>query len=277
MTQLVVWLNGAANGLGRVFLSPVAFLPGWLSATLVGVGTGIAALIAFKYTSHQRAIGRTRSGIRADLLALSLFKDNVAVLLRAQGGILLGALKLLALAFVPMLVMLVPMTLLLGQLALWFQARPLAVGEETVITVTLKEEGASTWPDVRLEKSPAIEPLAGPVRIASQRRLCWSAAAREMGTHRLAFTVNGKTIDKEIAVGEGFARTSPLRPAWRWSAALLHPWETPFFPNSPVQSIEIVYPERSSFTTGSQSWIIYWFVVSMVAAFAFRRVFHVNF
>ena len=59
LTHLAVWLNALANALGRV-LAPIAWLPGWLSATLVAAVTGVVMLIAFKYTSNQRAIRRAR-------------------------------------------------------------------------------------------------------------------------------------------------------------------------------------------------------------------------
>ena len=42
-----------------------------------------------------------------------------------------------------------------------------------------------------------------------------------------------------------------------------------FWSPIPVQSIEIEYPLRSSWTSGTDSWVIYWFVVSMIAAFCF--------
>lgn len=276
MMQLVVWLNGVANGLGSVLLAPLALLPGWLSATLVAAVTGIVMLLAFKYTSNQRAIKRVRNDIKADLLALSLFKEQVAVSLRAQGRILFSAGKLMLLAVVPVLVMIVPVSLLLGQLAMWYQARPLAVGEETVVTLKLSGDSGAAWPEIRLEPNAAIETTLGPVRVQSQRRICWKVRARGNGYQRLAFAADGWTIDKELAVGNGFLRTSPIRPAWSWSEALLYPRESPFRPDSPVESIEVVYPPRVSWTCGSNSWLAYWFAVSLVAAFACRRVFNVN-
>ena len=84
-TDIVVWLNTVANGLGRL-LAPIGWLPGWLSATVVAVVTGVGMLAVFKYTSNQRAIKRARQRIRANLLAIKLFKDSVAVGLRAQAG-----------------------------------------------------------------------------------------------------------------------------------------------------------------------------------------------
>ena len=104
LARAVAWLNAAANVLGRSVLSPIGMLPGWLSATLVSAITGVLLLIVFKYTSNQRAIKRVRDGIKADLLALKLFKESASVALQAQGRIMLNAGKLLLLSIVPMLV-----------------------------------------------------------------------------------------------------------------------------------------------------------------------------
>jgi hypothetical protein len=35
------------------------------------------------------------------------------------------------------------------------------------------------------------------------------------------------------------------------------------------------YPERSSKTSGTGWWVIYWFVISMVSALCFRRAMNV--
>src|SRR6516162_8348647 len=137
LAQLVVWLNGLANALGRLLLAPVGVSPGWLSATVIAVVTGVLLLVVFKYTSNQRAIKRVRDDISANLLALKLFKDSTSVALRAQGRMLADAFWLLIYAIVPMLVMVVPVTLVLAQLALWYQARPLRIGEDAVVTARL--------------------------------------------------------------------------------------------------------------------------------------------
>jgi hypothetical protein len=276
LTYLVALLNAAANAIGRVALAPLAALPGWLSATLVSAVTGVPMLLVFKYTSNQRAIKRVRSDIQANLLALKLFKDSAAVALRAQGRLLVGAGQLVVLAVVPMLVMLVPVTLLLGQLALWYQARPLRVGEDALVTMKLNGDPAAPWPDVRLEPSRAMEVTLGPVRVQSKRMICWNIQARENGNHHLVFNVNGQPVDKELAIGDGFMRVSMERPDWDWSEALLHPWEPPFRPDSPVQSIAIDYPPRDSWTSGTDMWVIYWFIASMVSAVCCLRVFNVN-
>ncbi len=175
-----------------------------------------------------------------------------------------------------MLVMVVPISLLLAQLSLWYQARPLRVGEETVVTLRLDGAEAS-WPDVRLEPAPPIEVAVGPVRVLAKREVCWSIRARESGYHRMLFRVDDVACEKELAVGEGFMRVSRQRPGWYGMDIVEHPWEKPFASDGCVRSIEIDYPERSSWVSGANSWVIYWFLVSTVAAWLLGRWLHVNF
>jgi hypothetical protein len=276
LAQLIVWLNAAANAVGRVVLAPVGVLPGWLSATLAAVVTGVLLLVVFKYTSPQQAIKRVRADIKAHLLALKLFKDSTSVAMRAQGHLLLGALRLLLLSVVPMLVMVLPVCLILGQLGLWYQSRPLHVGEDALVTLQLNGDAESAWPDVSLEPTGAVDVLIGPVRVRSKREVCWSVRARENGYHRLVFRVGGQAIDKELAVGDGYMRVSAKRPEWDWSETLLNPGEEPFRPDSAVRSIEIEYPERPSKVSGTDWWVAYWFAVSLVAGFCFRGWLKVN-
>jgi hypothetical protein len=277
VTQLVVWLNLLANSLAGWLLVPLGFLPGWLSATLVAAATGVLMLVVFKYTSNQHAIKRVKDDIKANLLALKLFKDSALVALRAQGRILQDAGSLLVYAIVPMAVMALPAVLILAQLSLWYQARPLRVGEDVVLTVKFQGSPDSPWPDVHLEPDAAIEVLVGPIRVQSQREICWNLQGRAAGYHRLKVHVGDQLVEKELAVGDGFMRVSTLRPSWRWSDALLYPEEEPFALDSPVQSIELEYPERPSWVSGTNTWVIYWLIVSMVAAFCFRRFLNVQF
>jgi uncharacterized membrane protein (DUF106 family) len=277
LTQIVVWMNTVANALGRCVLAANTVLPGWLSATLVSIVSGIVFLIAFKYTSNQRAIKRVKDDIKANLLALKLFKDSAWVALCAQGCILFAALRLLLFSVVPMVVMIVPVLLILGQLALWYQARPLRVNEDAVVTLTLNPANSAIASNVELEPTRAVEATIGPVHIPSKHEVCWNIQARQSGYHRLVFHAGPQTVEKELAIGDGFMRVSKLRPAWRWLDVLVNPWEKPFDADSPIQSIEIDYPSRSSWTSGTDTWVIYWFIVSMAAGFCFRRPFNVNF
>jgi hypothetical protein len=275
LTQVIAWLNVMANALG-LLLAPIAWVPGWLSMTVVSVVTGVLLLAVFKYTSAQKTIKRVRAGIDAHLLTLKLFKDSVLVALRAQGGLFLGAFRLFVLGLVPLAAMTVPVALLLGQMSLWYQQRPLRVGEEAVVTMKLNGSADDPFPDVALIETHAARTTIGPVRVLSKREVCWNLEAREKGLHRLSFQVGDRTVEKELAVGDGFMRVSAQRPGWDWYDVLENPREEPFRPDSPVRSIEIDYPPRPGWTCGSDWWLGYWFVVSLIAAFLSRRWLKVN-
>ena len=273
MNDVLAWtavsLNAVANALGGVLLAPLGGLPGWLSLTIVSAISGILLLVVFKHVSNQVAIKRVRDQMSANLLALKLFKESALVSLRAQGCILIGAMHLFGLAVVPILVMALPVTLLFGQLALWYQARPLRVGEETIVTITLR--GTLDRPAASLRPNDAVEVLAGPVRVQSKHEVCWSIRARRPGAHVLSFNVDDREATKQIAIGDGLMKVSLLRPDWDWLAILANSAERPFRPASPVRSIEIAYSDRLSWTSGTDSWIVYWFVVSMVVSLSVRR------
>ncbi|MCK4957981.1 MAG: hypothetical protein KAT00_01240 [Planctomycetes bacterium] len=63
---------------------------------------------------------------------------------------------------------------------------------------------------------------------------------------------------------------SPQRPGWHWGDIMLNPREKPFGPDSLVESISIDYPERISRTSGTDWWLGYFFVASLVFALLFK-------
>ncbi len=275
LTQIVVWLNAVANALGRVFYL-VSDLPGWLSITLIAVVTGIGMLLIFKHASNQKAIRSQRRAIRANLLTGKLFKDNIRAGLRAQLRVFSSAGRLLLLALVPMVVMMVPVLLLLGQIALWYQLAPVPKGEEFVVAMKLKGQVESAMPKIELAPNDAVEDVSGPVQIISKREVCWNLRALKTGYHSLTFRIDGQTVEKELAIGDGLMRVSGSKPEWNWWQALLNPRERPFTSGFVVKSIEIEYPSRPSFPSGSDYWLIYWFIVSLIAGFLLRGVMKVN-
>ncbi|UCF43532.1 MAG: hypothetical protein JSV99_00985 [Planctomycetota bacterium] len=276
LAQLIIWINILTNNLGRLLLAPVAVLPGWLSNTIISAVTGVALLVIFKYTSNQRAIGRVRDNIKAHMLALKLFKDSMSVTLQAQGQVFKGALLLLLHAVRPMAVMIVPVALLLSQMGLWYQSRPLMVGEDSVVAMKLNGSIEQPWPNVNIESMPAAEVTMGPVRVLSKREVYWKIKARENGYHHIMFQVAEEQVEKELVIGKGFMRVSAKQPGWQWTDILLYPWEKPFGPDSVVESISIDYPDRLSWASGTDWWLVYFFVASLIFALIFKPLLKVR-
>src|SRR6476661_9582142 len=77
---------------------------------------GFLMVIVFRYTSDQKAIGRAKDRLKAHLLAVRLFQDQLPVVMRAYGHILRGTGSYLRLAFTPFLIAILPITFLIVQL-----------------------------------------------------------------------------------------------------------------------------------------------------------------
>jgi uncharacterized membrane protein (DUF106 family) len=235
LATVISWINMLSNFLGRFCLAPIAVLPGWLSIAIISAVTGLFFLIVFKYTSNQRAIGRVKDDMKAQMLAIKLFKDSLSVTLMAQCRLFKGALLLLVNAIVPMLVMILPMSLLLTQMALWYQYRPLLPQEHAVLTVELNGNIDESWQIVNLEYIPSFVETLGPVRILSKRQICWEIKALRNGYHRI-----------------------------------MNPAETPLRSDSVVRSISIDYPDRPATMTGANWWLAYFFLASIAFAFILK-------
>lgn len=270
--HVIAFANVLTNALGRFVVAPVVGLcGGWLSNTIFAGIVGVMALFMFKYTSNQDAIGKVRDNIKAQTLALKLFSDSVSVTLQAQMRLFIGAFSLFFHALRPMLVMIVPVVLILSQMALWYQARPLAVGEESLVTVQLNGDSKSVFYELQMQPNAAFEITTGPVKALANREIFWKVKATRGGDHIIVLRGDGIEVEKKLSVGGGaFRRVSLLRPGQKWSDILLHPLEKPFSSDSPVQSIGIEYPDRNSFLSGTSSWLIYFFVASMVIALIFK-------
>lgn len=276
VAQLISWLNTGMNALFGLLRGPMAASPEWLSLTVVSALLGVVLLVLFKYTSNQAAIGRVRDGIKARLLGMKLFKDNIPVVLKSQLQVFGFAAMLLLHSVPPILVMALPFCLVLGQLGVWYQARPLEINEQTLVTMQLSSQGNAPLPSVSLAPTEAVEIIAGPIRVPSKQQVYWKVQAIRPGIHQLQFKVGDRPVQKELAVGSGLMPVSIKRPSLNLGDLILYPAEPPFDKASPVRSIEVGYPDRTSPVTGSGNWVVTLFVVSMLCALLVKPLFNVK-
>lgn len=275
-TRMIIWLNVPANAIGALLAGLGRQLPGWLSNTIISAISGLLLLTVFKYTSNQAAIGRIRDRTTAAILAIRLFRDNIRIILKSQGKICLLTLASLFYAIVPILVMILPMSLLLSQMNLWYQWRPLAVGEETLLTVEIDRHPDQAWPNIRIQSTPGVEVITGPVRITDKAQVLWKIRATRTGYLSIPIEVNGQTLSKALAVGKGYMRISVMRPCARWLDVLMNPLEEPLRKGMAIESISIEYPERISKTSGTNWWAAYFFLISMISALLLKPLLRVR-
>jgi len=267
-------LNPICTTIGDMVYAVLSPFPVWAGITIISAVTGVLMLIAFRYTSNQDAITRVKDEIKGHLLALKLFKEDLRTVLLSQLRLLWAIAKLQRYVLTPVLIALLPMLLLLAQMGVRYQWRPLHEGESVVLRMTVDSERVDLV-SVTMAEHPGVEVLSGPVPGGGV--VAWQLAGREPGRYELVFDVGGVRIEKQIVVGHGLERVSALRPSANWVDRMLHPVERPLPAGGPVESIEILYPCVDSYIYGADWWILYFFVVSMAVALIFKPVFNVKF
>jgi hypothetical protein len=266
LTPLFSVFNTVANVFFAAVFAPVAMLPGWLSLTLISAVLGVVIFVIFMYTANRSAFSAIIDTIVASILAVFLFRDNIAVTMRSEGKLLVCSVKLLWYSLFPVLVMSMPLVFVLAQMAMWYQFSPPVPGEETVQIRMQLQDMPESWPEISLEDNAAVRVVTGPVRVFSRGEVYWEVQPLKAGNHELSFRIGDASYTKAFSAGEGFVRLSPLRPGARDPfTTLLYPLEKPFQTGA-VRSILIDYPGRASKIHGSGWWLLSFCIISMIFA-----------
>ena len=274
LSPALSFLNPITTAIGDGVYAVLSPLPDWLGLTILSTAAGLVMLVVFRFASNQTAIGRAKDDIKANLLALRLYKDDLAVVFQAQYRVAWAILRLQGLLLRPFAILLVPLLLCMAQMGIRHQWRPLLPGEVTVITMKLHED-VDEFGEIVLTPNAGIVIEAGPVPGGGE--VVWRVRGGEVGRHALKFRVHGVVVEKELAVGDRFQRVSAIRPGASWTTQLLHPAEAPLPPDSPVREIEIDFPASHSRISGEDFWVLTFCIVSLVVAFVFRPFFGVRF
>ena len=263
-------------------------MPALVGLTLISLLTGIAMLLVFKWTSDQEGLAATKKKIHACLFEIRLFNDDLRAIFRAQGELLVHNLRYLRFSFVPLLWMIVPLFLLVAQLQFHYGYNGLEPGRQALVKVALADGWEDlvpvddidgfTKPQARLEAPAGIEIESPALWIPSENEIDWRVSGRTPGDYDLTVHLAGETFTKRVLVTEDdtIRRKSPIRPDRDILAQLIYPAEPPL-PEGPVERIEITYDDASVWFLGwNTHWIIVFFILSIVFAFALRNRFGVT-
>jgi uncharacterized membrane protein (DUF106 family) len=288
-------LNLLLRGLFDALLYPFAGLPAIVGLLVVSVATAIAMLLVFKRTSDQQAIEQVKRRIHAGLFEIRLFNDDFRAILRAQADILRHNLGYLRLSLVPMLFVLPPLVLVIAQLQFHYGYAPLGAGDRVILEVELADgwsemaevprSEASGKPLLELQAPAGVVVETPSVWLPSERSLSWRLRIDEVGNHTVRVVAGADSFEKLLTDdGSRLVRRSPLRPGSSWLDQLLYPAEPPLPAGGPLAAIGFELPAAKvplfgwslGPVAGVPAWMLVFFVLSIVFAFALRKPFGVQ-
>jgi hypothetical protein len=205
------------------------------------------------------------------LLAVRLFQDQLHVVVGSYGRILRGTGRYLRLAFMPLLYVIIPVTLLIVQLDRYLGVT--AVQPNAPFLLTAKMSNADALNGASLDLPAEITTTAPAVHVAADREIIWRLAAAKEGEYEIKVLAGGQSAVKTVHVSSDLARLSPVRLRGHFWERMFSSAEPSLPDNSPVESIAINYPERTIAIAGYEmNWIWLFFIFSMIAGYIFKEL-----
>jgi hypothetical protein len=228
-------------------------------------------VLVFRTTSNQAGIKQVKERIKAHLLAIRLFQDQLDVVLRTHARILGSTLSYMGFSLRPLAVMFLPIVLIMVQLEMRLGQHPAQPEESFLVAATFAE--ADGLEQASLQLPPGLALTAPPLRIFDRKEITWRVEAREAGDFTLRVVVGEKAFAKTVTVGNSAARLSSKRVRAGLVNQFLHPGEPPLPKDALVESIEIKYRPRSIDSGLFEShWLFPFFVFSIIAGLALKGV-----
>lgn len=256
---------------------------------VLSIVIGLLMILLFGYTSDQKAIGIAKDQLKAHLLAVRLYRDQLHVVMGSYGKVLRGTGRYLKLAFKPLLYVIIPITLLIVWLDRSLGLTAIQTNTPFLVTVKLAshetgfdkigDESGGVNPQaldsISIDLPPEITASAPPVHIAADNQVVWRLVASQEGAYDVKISAAGQSAAKTVRVSSQLAQLSPER--WRdhfWQR-MFSSGESALPENSAIESITVDYPERNiplGIAGYEMNWIWLFFILSMIAGFIFKEL-----
>lgn len=274
-----MWIiNSILQKMFNVIFYPFRNMSPWIGMLVISLLSVFLILFIFKHTSNQKGIRTVKDRIKAHLLELRLYKDNLRISLKAQASILRQNSKYIAYSAKPLLFMIIPIVLIIAHTNFWFGYTSLEPGQKTLVKVKLNGEYDPLETDIRLEPSPSYLIETPPLRILEENEIDWRISPLKAGIFDLEFSVAGEKIRKTLSVkSPPLSRISPVKFQKNFFDELINPTEAPLRKDLPIKSIEILYPTKNMNIFGlGIHWLIVYFILTIIMGFSLKSVFKVE-
>jgi hypothetical protein len=180
----------------------------------------------------------------------------------------------LRLSLAPMVWMIVPFVFVIAQLQFRYGYDGLEVGRPVSLTVHLRSGAGDA---ASIEAPPELRVETAAIWFPEAQEVIWRVTPLAAGEYEVRVRLAGQTYAKTIHVSNRVARRSPARLEAAFVDEILYPAEPPLPRGAPITAISVAYPERDIDVLGWRlNWIIVFFGLSLVFAFALKKPFGVT-
>ena len=270
-------INSLVTKVFDLVLAPLELMGKEISLILISGIFGILALIAFKHISYQKGIKAAKDKIKAHLIAIRLYQNDLVTVTKSIGKILARNFQYILLNFGPFIPLAIPFVFVLAQLVVRYAFVPvpltpdptaLVAGQGTTIQIELAEGRERDVASLVVEYPDGLTPISPLVRVPSEGRAFQEVVATASGEYDITFRLGqGAEATKRLIAGDADVRwMQPERVKSAFLAALW-PVEHTFAADTGFEHIHFKYPESDlGWLPGSGlGGVLIWFLVASMA------------
>ncbi|MCD6454501.1 MAG: hypothetical protein J7L62_04285 [Candidatus Aminicenantes bacterium] len=254
-----------------IILYPFKSLPSFWGILWLSFISAVIVLLVYKWVSSPALIRRAKNRIKADILAIRIYKDQWKVILISFFSAMFNVLKYFLLNLMPITVILPVLFFLFVQMEWRYGVRPLNLQEQVIVKV--KTNGGT---DINLHPTQFYKQEVK-VRVPALDEVDFRVRILKKGKWKLILEGEGEKFEKEVVVEKRGEVLSPIRYSYPNLEMLLYPWE-PLIRNPKIKWIRIEYPStRVSFLGISMHWLIWYLILVVVLVLPVHKKFGIEF
>ncbi len=272
----------------RVFdlvLYPFGFINEFWGVLFLSILMSFVVLVVYKKISSPKTIKITKEKIKANILAIRIYKDFWKVILSSFFKSMFYIGKYFSLNLVPLLVTIPILFPVLVQMDVRYGMRPFHVGEEAVIKVRVSQDPNDL--EAQLLESRNFKTKMNPVFINGYKdekkmqpikEIDWKVEAVRAGASSIQVKINDRTYEKSLVIGNNRGALSNRKFRESSWAHIIYPVEGLFAKSGVIEDVYIEYPSTSiSFAGLKMHWLLINIVLVVIIALAFRKRFGIEF
>ncbi len=268
-----------------IIMYPFGFLPDFWGILFLSLLMAFLVLLIYKHISSAKMVKDTKNQIKANILAIRIYKDSWQIILISFFKSLGYTFKYFVLNFGPVLLIIPILFPAFAQMDVRYGMRPFHVDEDIVIKTAYSQNPLDL--QIQLEENDHFKPAMNPVfinafqdeaRTKPVRQVSWKLKPTKAGKTTVKIKVGDSVVEKTLTIGDFTAALSKKKYKESNTGHFFYPVE-PLLPHSaPVDYIYIKYPSKDISVAGFKIyWIYLNLILVLIFAFAFRKQFGVEF
>ena len=259
-----------------VILYPFTFVNDFWGVLFLSAISSLVVLVVYKYLSSPEKIKDSKDKIKANILAIRLYRDFWKVILTSFGKSVLYTLKYFSLNLLPLIVVLPILAPMFAQMDVRYGMRPFNMDEVAVVKAYFNEDVENL--DIKLVDNGAVKLLMNPVFVKAEKQVNWKVAVRSDKAIDLEIKVGDTTYKKALAAGNYKGAISNKKFSHSNIEHMMYPAEPLFNPAKELDAVYVGHPGKTINFLGTRiHWLWHYLVWVLVIVLGLRKKFGVEF